>query len=209
MVGQVYVSEMNLIVAQIPEWVKLWQLSKMICRNPQGTNGRGTPSRETSQSSLTPFNFFFSLIDTTRWHVVTPFNVFQVCGGWCNFAEMTALPCVVTLSAGVGSFDQWFVMAIHHDARISFEAVTKMFDGKIQSQQLSGKSGILALSWRKTFGKECEWSPDIANFLHYDSSTNEIWSIRERGCASVAWLQKASLRLVKASLASLEKVRGA
>jgi len=31
-------------------------------------------------------------------------------------------------------------------------------------QQFSGKSGILALSWQKTFGKERGWSPDIVNF---------------------------------------------
>jgi len=77
---------------------------------------------------------------------------------------MTALPCIVTLSSGVESFDQWFVVAIYHHARIPFEVVTKMFDGKIKSQQISGKSGILELSWRKTFGKEREWSPDIAIF---------------------------------------------
>ena len=50
---------------------------------------------------------------------------------------MTALPCIVTLSAGVESFDQWFVVAIRHHVRIAFEVVTKMFDGKIQSQQFS------------------------------------------------------------------------
>ena len=106
---------------------------------------------------------------------------------------MTALLCIVTLSGGVESFDQWFVVAIHHHVRIACEVVTKMFDGKIESPQFSRKSGILALSWRKTFGKEREWSPDIGNFLHYGSpqpkseaSETKTVSASERGCANVA-----------------------